>query len=211
MKLYFWNKDTLDMEKIPLRNLIFIVVSTLLISTLSTVISYHRGFEKGKKAEILEKDVIVLYQEIEKSSFTRRNFYEYLKKINIKFPELVFAQAIKESGFKSYLWENNNNPFGMKDANKRPNMQNGTQDGYGYYDTWKDAALDYAFYQCYVGLSRLRTQEEYLECLKRMNYYDTEHPANATYLTDLKTIADNIEDYFIDDEVVVSDTTTVIK
>jgi hypothetical protein len=28
-----------------------------------------------------------------------------------------------------------------------------------------------------------------------MNYYDTKHPANENYLSDLKSIADNVEKY----------------
>ena len=195
MNIYFWNKRSLEMEKVSYFKIIPIIVGILGIITCLLVTTYNSGFDSGKRAEIMEKDVIVLYQEVENNSFTRRNFYEYLKEINIKFPELVFAQAMKESGFKSPLWKENNNPFGMKEASKRPNKQNGTQGNYAYYDTWKDAALDYALYQCYTGLSKLKTEKEYLAYLKAMNYYDSEHPNNGNYLEDLKHIADNIEDY----------------
>lgn len=195
MNLYRWNKRSLEMRKV---SKIVSATTILVIITLSLVLfrmAYETGFNVGKKAEIMEKDVVVLYREVENSSFTRRKFYEYLKEINIKFPELVFAQAMKESGFKSPVWKNNNNPFGMKEASKRPNMQSGTQDGYAYYETWKDAIVDYALYQSYVGLSKLKTKEEYLAYLKAMNYYDTDNPDNEKYLRDLKQISDNIENY----------------
>lgn len=195
MNLYFWNKKGLEMQKITVTQFLTVIISILLLSSYLMYYTYNQGFDSGKKSEIMEKDVILLYQEAENTSFSKKNFYEYLKEVNIKFPELVFAQAMKESGFKSPLWKNNKNPFGMKEANKRPNKQNGTQDGYAYYDTWKDAILDYAFYQSYVGLSKLKTQEEYLAYLKSMNYYDTNHPGNDSYLSDLKNIADNIEKY----------------
>ena len=195
MNLYRWNKRSLEMRKV---SKIVSATTILVIITLSLVLfrmAYETGFNVGKKAEIMEKDVVVLYREVENSSFTRKKFYEYLKEINIKFPELVFAQAMKESGFKSPVWKNNNNPFGMKEASKRPNMQSGTQDGYAYYETWKDAIVDYALYQSYVGLSKLKTKEEYLAYLKAMNYYDTDNPDNEKYLRDLKQISDNIENY----------------
>lgn len=195
MNLYFWNKKVLEMQKITVTQFLTIIISILLLSSYLMYYTYEKGFDLGKKSEIMEKDVILLYQEAENTSFSNKKFYEYLKEVNVKFPELVFAQAMKESGFKSPLWKNNRNPFGMKEANKRPNKQNGTQDGYAYYDTWKDAVIDYAFYQSYVGLSKLKTQEEYLAYLKSMNYYDTNHPGNVSYLSDLKRIADNIEKY----------------
>lgn len=195
MNLYFWNKRSLEMKKVPKTKSITIISLILALFVVLFRVAYKTGFDVGKKAEIMEKDVVILYQKAENSYFSRRNFYEYLKTINIKFPELVFAQAMKESGFKSPLWKNNNNPFGMKEASKRPNMQNGTQDGYAYYNTWKDAIIDYALYQSYVGLSKLKTENEYLDYLKAMNYYDTNHPNNENYLKDLKYIANNIEYY----------------
>jgi len=195
MGLYKWDYSKLEMVKIKPK---VIFISLLVISWfvfVISVISYKHGLKAGKNEKITENDVVLVYLDSENNSFSRRNFYEYLKKINIKFPELVFAQAIKESGFKSQIWCDNHNPFGMKEANKRPNKQNGVQHGHAYYDTWKDACIDYAFYQSYIGLSKIKTENDYLQFLKEMNYYDTKHPANETYLSDLKSIADNIEKY----------------
>jgi len=159
---------------------------------------YFIQLKTGKNEKITENDVVLLYMDSENNSFSKRNFYEYLKRINIKFPELVFAQAMKESGFKSTIWKDNHNPFGMKEATKRPNKQNGVQHGHANYDTWKDACIDYAFYQSYVGLSKVKTEDDYLQCLKEMKYFDTEYPGNESYLSDLKNIADNIENYLKD-------------
>jgi uncharacterized FlgJ-related protein len=195
MNLHYWDKKILNYVKISKESLIRIIMFTFGVVCISTIIAYKYGFNIGKKAEIGEKDIVLIYQEIENTTFTRRKFYEYLKQINIKFPELVFAQAIKESSFKSSLWKNNNNPFGMKEATKRPNKQNGSQHGHAYYDTWKDAIIDYALYQSYIGLSKMKTEEEYLNFIKEMNYYDTSHPNNVNYLDDLKKISTNIESY----------------
>lgn len=196
MEIYFRNRETFEMKKLSLFSIIpSIIVLLFFITLFFCDVSYKKGLEKGKKSKIMEEDVVLVYQDIQNHSFSKRNFYEFLKKMNIKFPELVFAQAYKESGFKSPLWKNNRNPFGMKEATRRPNTQNGTQNGYAYYDTWKDVVIDYALYQSYVGLSKMKTEKEYLTFLKEMNYYDVNHPNNVTYLNDLKYIRDHIEDY----------------
>lgn len=195
MKIYIWDSKRLDLVRI---NWIWIttlsIISILLISTTS-YLAFLTGKVAGKTEKITESDVVILYMDAEKNSFSKRSFYEYLKKINIKFPELVFAQAVKESGFSSRLWKENNNPFGMKEAPRRANKQNGQQSGYAYYDSWKDACIDYAFYQTHIGLSKIKTREEYLMVLKEMNYFDTSHPGNSNYLEELRKISENIDSY----------------
>jgi uncharacterized FlgJ-related protein len=198
MKIYRWDKTGLEMVKINPKTILFVILAVIWFYFVISVICYKQGVKVGKNEKITENDVVLLYMDSENNSFSKKNFYEYLKKINIKFPNLVFAQAIKESGFKSRIWKDNHNPFGMKEANKRPNKQNGSQHGHAYYDTWKDAVIDYAFYQTYIGLSKIKTEEDYLQFLKEMNYFDTEHPGNVNYLSDLINIADNIEKYVKD-------------
>jgi hypothetical protein len=195
MKIYYWDSKTLEIVKIHRSKIIVGILIVLLWCFTSFYYGSYLGFKSGKKSQITEKDVVLIYHDIENEGFSRRKFYEYLKEVNIKFPELVFAQAIKESGLKSPLFKENHNPFGMKEASKRPNMQNGTQSNHAYYDTWKNSVVDYAMYQSYVGLSKLKTEDEYLLYLKEMHYYDTEHPNNVNYLKELKQIRDNIEDY----------------
>lgn len=195
MKLYKWDCTKLEMNRVKPRTILWSLSILIWFVFVISVIAYKHGLKEGKNEKITENDVVLLYMDSENNSFSKRNFYEYLKRVNIKFPELVFAQAMKESGFKSQIWKDNHNPFGMKEANKRPNKQNGTQHGHASYDTWKDAIIDYAFYQSYVGLSKVKTEDDYLQCLKEMNYYDTDHPSNESYLLDLKNIANNIEKY----------------
>ena len=195
MNLHYWDKSTLNYFRIGKDSVIKIGMTLLSVTIISTIIGYKYGFNVGKDTEIKESDIVLIYNDIENNDFSNRKFYEYLKEINIKFPELVFAQAIKESGLKSHIFKENHNPFGMKEANKRPNKQNGSQNGHAFYNTWKDAAIDYALYQSYIGLSKLKTEEEYLNFLREMNYYDTNHPGNVNYLSDLKSIRNNIESY----------------
>jgi uncharacterized FlgJ-related protein len=191
MNVYFRNNKTLEFKKISYYILVPIILTLFGLVRLG----YYYGIDYGKKSQITQEDVILLYYESENSEFSKKNFYNYLKEINVKFPEIVFAQAMKECGFKSPLFRNNNNPFGMKEANKRPNIQDGVDNGHASYKTWKHAVIDYALYQSYIGVNKIKTEEEYLQYLKDMRYYDTDSPENVNYLNDLRQISHNIKDY----------------
>ena len=72
---------------------------------------------------------------------------EEISKLNFKFPYIVLAQAILETGhFESKIFVENNNLFGMKEARVRLNLAKGTQYGHAYYDNWKESVSDYALW-----------------------------------------------------------------
>lgn len=189
MKNLFYNLENDFLKKInTLLFTSFLVITTIV--TCKEFFMFNGGF--------FQKSINIDDLEEEKLSFSKRNFYEYLKKNNIKFPEIVFAQAMKESGLKSNLFKNNNNPFGMKKARKRPNMQNGVKNGHANYESWRHAIIDYGMYQSYIGVDKIKTEEDYLRFLKKKKYFDVNHPNNVNYLKDLKKIAHNIDRYIKD-------------
>lgn len=198
MGIYVRNRKTLEMKKISHTKFSTLIATFLAVFLITLRIGYELGYDVGKKTQINEKDVVLIFNDLENTSFTPKKFYKYLKKINIKFPEIVFAQSMKECGFKSSLFKNNNNLFGMRGASKRPNLQNGVNDGYGYYDNWKLSVVDYALYQVTIGVTKLKTEDQYLEFIKEMGYFDVDHPGNVTYLSDVKSIAKNIDKYIKD-------------
>ena len=98
----------------------------------------------------------------------------YLKRINIKHPDIVYAQAVLESAsFSSDLYFSNANLFGMKPAKSRPYTYIGVKKGYAEYSHWKQSVLDYALFQSAFmrGLSR----EEYFIYLQRNYASDTKY------------------------------------
>lgn len=110
----------------------------------------------------------------------------YLKEINMKFPNIVYAQAVLESGhFKSDLCRDNNNIFGMKVSYNRPTTAVYQKNGYCVYKTWKESVLDYALYQSYY-FSKIVEEEDYL--LSLQNY-----AVDTTYLQKLKLISNTYE------------------
>lgn len=108
--------------------------------------------------------------------FSSSKLKQYLVELNVKFPHIVFAQAKLESGnFKSPLFLENNNLFGMKVAKRRPTTNKGENRGHAYFNSWRECVVDYAFYQA-AYLNELKTEEQYLEYLKSNyaedpNYY----------------------------------------
>jgi uncharacterized FlgJ-related protein len=101
--------------------------------------------------------------------FSKSKLKAYLVELNVRFPHIVYAQARLESGnFKSPIFLENNNLFGMKVARRRPTTNKGENRGHAYFDSWKECVVDYAFYQA-AYLQDLKTDSQYLQYL-RTNY-----------------------------------------
>ena len=99
-------------------------------------------------------------------SFSEDNLVEYLLELNIKFPDIVFSQARYETGnFKSLVFRENNNLFGMKVAISRATTNKGEQHNHAIFDTWKMSVLDYALWQNAYG-RKFKTRENYMQYLK---------------------------------------------
>ena len=81
------------------------------------------------------------------NSFSEDKLIEEISKLNFKYPHIVLAQAILETGhFESKIFVENNNLFGMKEARIRLNLAEGTQYGHAYYNNWKESVTDYALW-----------------------------------------------------------------
>jgi len=112
--------------------------------------------------DTIENKIKIINLQKEKDKFSRERFIEELKDKNLKFPYIVMAQAIVESGMgKSLLFKQNNNLFGMRLAKSRliPNAE--SKYGYASYKKWQDCVLDMAYFQASY-LNGVNTEEEYL-------------------------------------------------
>ncbi len=115
--------------------------------------------------------------------FSEEEMIAYIKELNIKFPHIVIAQAKLESGnFKSDIFKENNNLFGMKEAKVRISTNKGTSRGHAKYDSWKDCVVDYALYQA-TYLSKFKTEEQYYA------YLADNYAENGRYIKLIKKIA----------------------
>lgn len=134
---------------------------------------------KFDKSRYVNKPVVIVQQT---SEITHDEVKLYLKQINVKFPEIVYAQSVLETGnFTSSVCYENNNLYGMKISTKRPTTAIGSRNGYATYRTWQESVLDYALYQAYY-FDNVKTVDEYLDSIG--NYAE-----DSTYIAKIKVIA----------------------
>lgn len=102
-----------------------------------------------------------------------------LDEYSIRFKEVVFAQAVHETNnFKSAIYRECNNLFGMKVAHRRLRTSISTCRNHAYYDSRVNSVKDYALWQMnrlpiyeFKVLGRhCETQEEYMKFLKWAGY-----------------------------------------
>lgn len=162
--IYKFNKEMLKYENITPKVIGIIISLTLVITTILSFITLM-SVNDVKLISAETKAIILRDNDV----FTRDKLKNYLEQLNVKYPDVVMAQAEIESGhFTSKLFRENNNMFGMKISTSRPTTQNGEQNGYAYYNTWRESVLDYAMYSaCY--LNKIQTKKEYLQYLGK-NY-----------------------------------------
>lgn len=189
MKLYYYNRNNLTFQPLSLFKLIIYPIITI-------IIFYMYGYLEGRKEQIKnytpsEIELIVLNMNDSTRAFSKERMIQLMKDLNIKYPHIVMAQSLIETGhFESKIFKENNNLFGMKQARTRVNTAKGTQYRHAYYDSWQESVYDYAFYQCrYLG--NLYNESEYLEYLGRSYAEDPNYVSKIKELIkkeDLKSL-----------------------
>ena len=131
--------------------------------------------------ERIEANKNVYYQD-PSECFSPDNLMDYIKKCGIKFPEIVYRQALLESGrFTSDIYTEGNNLFGMKLAKQRPTTAIGEYMGHAKYDSWKSSVQDYALFQS-AFMRDCKTEDQYYSKLGRS------YAENDKYISLLKNI-----------------------
>lgn len=173
---YKYNKKELKFEQCP-KTLIIIFLIGLISNFISYVIGINRGLSNPTP---FEKELVVL--DTEEYPFSQEELIGMLKDLNVKYPHIVLAQSILETGhYSSAVFKTNHNLFGMKEARRRVKTAKGTQLNHAYYENWKESVYDYAFYQCrYMG--RIDNETEYYQAL------DASYAEASQYSLKLKQI-----------------------
>lgn len=104
------------------------------------------------------------------NSLSYSSLYKTIVDMDILFPDIVFAQAVIESGnFTSKLTKVNNNIFGMRLPRRRETTAIGeSKSGYAIYCSWIDSVKDYLHWQNYFMKGKEMSREEYLSLLDRV-------------------------------------------
>jgi uncharacterized FlgJ-related protein len=174
---YKFNEETLLPEKVNVTN----KTLTGLGATVGLLLLF--GFTSNPANEVQnlsQEDKLIVIREY--NEFSEEKLIEKITELNFRFPHIILAQAKLESGhFKSTIFLENNNMFGMKEAKLRANLAKGTNRNHAYYDTWQESVIDYALYYSSY-LRSIKTEGEYFEYLKQ-NYAE-----DKTYVQRLKQI-----------------------
>ena len=124
----------------------------------------------------------ILEVRVKGNEFSEERLRSRLEELNVRFADVAMAQAkLETSGFRSRIFKENHNLFGMKEATMRVNLARGTQYGHAYYNSWEESVLDYAMW-CAAYANHCRSNEQFLELLS--GYY-AEDP---DYVSKLKRI-----------------------
>jgi len=121
----------------------------------------------------------------ESVSITHELLYEQIIEKNIKFPEVVFAQAVLESGhFKAPIFTTKNNLFGMKVPKKRETTAiNKGKKGYAKYHSWDSSIDDYLLWQEFTLKNKSQlTKSQYLSLLGKI------YAKDKKYISSLKRV-----------------------
>lgn len=193
-KLYKYDDE--EMLFVPIFTTLFRQFCYLTILPISIIfifiqIGYILGSNNDNLVNIFKNDIsyekeIVLIDTL--NVFTEKKLIDYLLKLNVKFPDIVFSQARYETGnFKSLIFIENNNLFGMKVANSRSTTNLGEQHNHAVFNSWEMSVIDYALWQnSYTR--KIKTREEYLKYLK--NVY-----AEGTYSSIHKILSETQKKY----------------
>lgn len=159
--------------------LFFLILPIVLVIIIVYSTAYKKGFDTNVNGLSLEERVLLLE---ELDPFSDEKLVEMLKQLGIKFPHIVLAQSkLETGGWKSAIFLENHNLFGMKRASRRVSTAKGSNNGHAYYDNWKESLYDYAFYQCrYLG--NIKTEKEYY------SYLNASYAEDTSYIGKIKTI-----------------------
>lgn len=172
---YIYNKRNLEFEKISFKNLFYIILVTFTVAAICMKIALVNAHEKA----FIEASAIPIEEgfyavENEADVFSQEALVKELKRLNVRFPEIILAQSILETGhFSSRIFIENNNLFGMKQARARSTTAVGTQLGHAFYDHWKQSVMDYALFQN-AYMNKLRKKKAYLKYLDK-NYAEADN------------------------------------
>ena len=155
--IYFYDRKNLIHKRVGFLKLIgFFVGITGIVAGCSYYVGITSGFENLTE---MEKAIVIKKTD----EFEKEKLVQMLKDLNVKFPHIVLAQSIQETGhWKSGIFLENHNLFGMKEAQRRITTAEGTNRNHAYYNHWRESVYDYAFYQCRY-LSGIRSEAEYYQ------------------------------------------------
>jgi len=165
--IYYYSKKELTMKKISAFQYAGIFLLLLFIGSsfgLSSALKINNFIEKVPI-------IIRPNQEV----LNEKNLRNEIKKLNLKYEDVIVAQYKIESGEgTSNIYKQNHNFLGLKEAKLRPTTALGTSLGHAYYDKWESCLIDYSLWQL-SNTRGINSQEEYVQLLGSMYAEDNSY------------------------------------
>lgn len=163
---YKYNKNTLRFEKVNWVKMLLNFVAINVIVFIFVIMNV--GLSRPSSiTDVTEQELIVINKNHDE--FSEEKLEKEIKSYNLKYPYIVHAQSILETGhWTSPIYKENNNLFGMREAKKRPNVALGTKNSHAYYTNWKKSLEDYVLYNAsYLFREVDDTEDEYYAYLDK--------------------------------------------
>jgi len=180
--IYTYCKNSLMFKKIRFKTYLKVLLIFSLMFLTASYYMYTIGIKNTFESIPTEEKILLIK---ESDQFTKEKMVTMLQDLNVKFPWIPMAQSIIETGYwRSDIFLENNNLFGMKKAKSRITTATGTNKNHATYKTWRESVYDYAFYQSrYLG--KVGSEEQYFQFLSASYAEDT------TYISKLKNIIES--------------------
>lgn len=184
--IYIYDKKTLTFKNVFKHITILAVLCFCFLIASAFVNLNVAGSNSNQNIKThISQDTVVL------KDFTREDFIVFMKQVNIKYPHIVYAQSLVETGgFKSTIFRDNHNLFGMKQARVRCNIAQDTKKGHAYYNHWTESVIDYALYQTSY-MYKIKSEDQYFAHLSKS------YAEDPNYVSKLKAIiaSNNLEEF----------------
>ena len=175
--IYTYCKDSLRFKQVGIVAYLKVVVVFVGIISIGMYGTYKYGAKNSIKHMTTEERIMLIS---DNDKFTPEKMAEMMKELNVKYPWIPMAQSMIETGhWKSDIFLENNNLFGMKEAKSRITTALGTNKNHAEYATWRESIYDYAFYQSSY-LKGIRSESEYFQ------YLDASYAEDPTYVSKIK-------------------------
>ncbi len=194
MKLYKYNDNQVKFIHVH-----FLKVFRIPIILISLLLTYSYFLTKeclyfNENENILKKEIKDLSKNNselsgiitllnESDDFSEENLYLVLEGLNILYPHIVVAQSkLETNSWKSDIFIESGNLFGMKAARMRPHTHYGEHRGHAdYKGNWKLSVIDYALWQSKEARN-VKNESQYFFLLEKLYAEDPE------YINKLKSI-----------------------
>ena len=160
--IYTYCSDSLAFRRIKVSSYFKIGTIFLIMFVSASYIAYKIGLQNSIQNLTNEERITIIN---ERDSFSKEKMATMLHELNVKYPWIPMAQSMVETGqWKSEVFFENNNLFGMREAKSRITTSIGTNLNHAQYNSWRESVYDYAFYQSRY-LASINTEDEYYQYL----------------------------------------------